>query len=249
MPERTLVKVLLSITSWKAIEKHWLGKVLELYRNEYADVDLTFVLCVGYEFEFPSNAVRIEPVYQGWQFPWNNDRYVREHSREFDFIIQSDCDSFIPRSAFNWYVNTHLWLRDNVDEPNKWIPGLVTTESFKGENYLLIRRTEKPGAVVHINGKAFLKPRNIQSTATIIDRERYAKAIERGLPDSPQDFGGYTVPEVARMGFYFCFNKVVGLDELKQGIPVCQHLPGKYCILYNPTWQGAKSHFFKVGEI
>ena len=240
------MKVLVSMTSWKEAEKQWLLKVLELYKNEYADLDVTFALCVGYPFNVPSNSVLIEPQYEGWEFPWNNDRYVREHYQDFDYLIHSDCDTFVLRSAFDYYVNTHLWLKDNVDEPKKWIPGIVTTETFKGDEFLLLPRNEKVGRVVYLNGKQFLIPRNIQSSATIIDRERYAKAIERGLPDSPQDYERYTVPEMARMGFYFCFNKIVGVDELKKGIAVCRHLPNRYTFLHRPIVPSIPFHYHKV---
>jgi hypothetical protein len=221
--------ILISITSCHKSKAPILDAVIKNYR-QYPDCNLHLVLCTAYDYtgSLLDNAILTPSMLTGWKHTWSNSPYVHQHYREYDYVIESDDDILIPYAAFEYY-QAHESL------PLTYIPGLLATETdVYGDAFVITTCKLLPSIVQthEINGTKYIEPHNVHSACTIIDRARYALAIEKGWTDAPHRERLLDVPKTSRSGIYAYSTKVIAVDAIQIGSAFCKHLPNSYCNLY-----------------
>jgi hypothetical protein len=223
------MNILISITSYHESKKSYLTKVLANYLHEYEDHTITFVLSTNYEFEYPNrNIVCLPKIYDGWEFTWNNKKYVLENYEKYDYIIESDDDVFIPKRTFDYYVNTQKYL-DGIDNQTKYLCGFNVCEEKNGILYVinagLAHDTVKQ--IHQIGEKTFIELTNRHSASYLIDKANMSKALQIGIPSTPCSDGIYGTPDWSISSIYKNFIKVMPIDEINKNA-MALHLPNKY---------------------
>ena len=208
-----MVKLLVAITSWSRDHDRFLRRVLDCYRDEYSDLDVTVALSVNFPFDYDGpNIVRLPKTYDGWRYTWNAREF--ELGSDFDLLIESDDDVQINRASVEYYLNAA-----DACGPDR-IPGLLSCE---GDRLITMHSGAK--SVIEAGGRRWIVPRNVHSACLIIDRERWIKQTPSRTPTKA---AWCTEAEYARSETYFRFEKAVAVDAIADGSALVTHLPNRY---------------------
>ncbi len=214
--EMERMKLLVSITSWRAEKREHLEKVLAEYQS-FTDVEVSFALSVNYAFNVPSNAVVLPKVHDGYFHSWNNKPFLKEHYGDYTHILESDDDCLITRANLDYYIKWQDVL------PANQIPGFLSYELVNGEKKLITMPRLMPKRV-HAYTYGFT-PWNIHSTCFIADRERFSKVADMV---EPVQYMQYSYGDSSRSLIYGVFNKVVCNEGVENEAALVHHLPTKY---------------------
>ena len=220
--ERKVVKLLIAITSWDKAHAKFLTKALDIYADEYADLNIEVCLSVNYQFEHPLQTTRLVNEYEGWRHTWNCRRY--EMDSDWDYLIESDDDIAVPRRAFDYYVSSQ-------SIPLTLIPGFLSyEEDLDGGKRLITMAGPHPltKQVMQVEGRDCFEPHNPHSGCLVIDRARWDAHRPSTQPINRKWF---TEAEYARSELYdTAYTKAIPIDAVRDESALVRHLPIKYLL-------------------
>ena len=216
------MKVIISITSYSPSKKKYLDMLLESY-SKWKKYDVSIALAVNYPYETSGSNITIVPsTMTGWDYTYNNKTYLADNYKSFDLIVETDDDIQVTEANLDYYCQFR-----GIDK--SLIPGYLVAEkeyliSMKQPHFPFV--TEK----LIVEGKQWIVPHVKHSACFIADRERYGKYLQTASNGVLEASKGYSVGALARTEMYCnnTFKKIVGVEEIKNGSAIIQHLPMKY---------------------
>jgi hypothetical protein len=221
-------KILISLVSFNENKKEYLSQVLDSYIKDFYNHDVTFVLSINYEFDYPTaNIVKLPKEYNDWNYTWNNKRYVLENCLSYDYVIESDDDVILDRAAFEYYIQTQKYLKKH-GEGKPFIAGFNVYEVKQDIRYIINAglANDTISNIHYIGNEIFLEFTNYHSACYLMDRESLERVI-KSLPSTPCQGGIYGLPEWSITSAYLGSTKVIPLSEVNRRALV-KHLPNKY---------------------
>ena len=236
--------ILISITSYKP--KLELQKIIENYQNNYTAYNLQFVIATPYPLNYTyPNMVVLTTGYTGFAHAWSNKQYLLDNYHNYDYLIETDDDILIPLETFEYY-------RSQENLPLDYIPGLLSCETKEVDGmielFLLPSLTFKPicKEFVTLDNKPYYVPNCRHAAAFIVDRARYALALDKGLSTSPGDDPHYHPQEWARTQIYHTLTEVISCTDIERTL--VYHLPNKYIWKWPYFFRSLTAHKKDLGQ-